>query len=227
MKPRVLVIGDGKMGRAVAQIAVERDCDVVGVFGPIEMAHGLHAGMADVAIEFTQPDAAAANVRVCLSAGIPVVSGTTGWDAGLEEVKGEVRGAKDGALLHSPNFSVGVAVFGQLIAAAAKLGAGRFQSHMIETHHSAKLDAPSGTAKMLARLANEATGGDVPITSVRVGSVPGTHELVLDAPFEQIRLTHEARDRRVFADGAVAAGKWLIGKRGVFTFADFVNDSAQ
>ena len=221
---RVLVIGDGKMGRAVAQLAAERGCDVVDMYGPAEMESNIPRGIADVAIEFTQPDAAARNVRACIAAGIAVVSGTTGWDADLDAVREEARRA-NGAMLHAPNFSIGVALFARLVESAARLSAGRFDAHLVETHHAAKLDAPSGTAKMLTRLAGSAAGKDVPVTSIRVGSVPGTHELVLDAAFEQIRLIHEARDRRVFADGAVAAAKWLVGKKGVFTFTDFVNET--
>jgi 4-hydroxy-tetrahydrodipicolinate reductase len=150
------------------------------------------------------------------------VSGTTGWDADLDGVVAEVKQG-NAAFLHAPNFSLGVNMFRRLIEAAAQLAPGAgFAAHLVETHHDRKLDAPSGTAKMLARAAMKAGARDLPITSVRVGSVPGTHELILDAPFEQIRLVHEARDRRVFADGALAAARWLIGKRGVFTFDDFV-----
>jgi 4-hydroxy-tetrahydrodipicolinate reductase len=223
---RVLVIGDGKMGRAVAQVAAERGCDVVDMYGPAEMEQAIPRGEADVAIEFTQPDAAPRNVRACLAAGIPVVCGTTGWDLELEAVRDEARRANVG-FMHAPNYSIGVALFARLVESAAKLSTGTFDAHLVETHHSAKLDAPSGTAKMLARLANTAAGKEIGVTSVRVGSVPGTHELVLDAPFEQIRLIHEARDRRVFADGAVAAAKWLVGKKGVFTFMDFVTASTE
>ena len=92
--------------------------------------------------------------------------------------------------------------------------------HLIETHHAAKRDAPSGTAIALASQAAALLGRSVPITSVRVGSVPGTHELLFDAPFEQIRLEHVVRDRRVFAAGALRAAEWLIGRRGVFTLDD-------
>jgi 4-hydroxy-tetrahydrodipicolinate reductase len=224
---RVLVIGDGKMGTAVASVAAERGCTVVAVNGPSEMQRGLTRGMADVAIEFTEPKAAAANVRACLAARIPVVSGTTGWDVELERVRDEAR--RDGAtMLHAPNFSIGVQLMKQLVETSARftsrLAAHDFVLHLIETHHAEKLDAPSGTAKMLARVAAHALGRELPVTSVRVGRVPGTHELVLDAPFEQIRVTHEARDRRVFADGAVAAANWIVDRTGVFTFEDFVND---
>jgi 4-hydroxy-tetrahydrodipicolinate reductase len=183
--------------------------------------------VADVAIEFSEPRAAAVNVRACLAAGLPVVSGTTGWDVELELVRAEALKA-GGAFLHAPNFSIGVQLFQQLVRTAAEKAA-RLSSHvsgmhLIETHHAEKLDAPSGTARMLARVAAAALGRELPVTSVRVGRVPGTHELVIDAPFEQIRLVHEARDRRVFADGAVAAARWLIGRTGSFTFEDFMKD---
>lgn len=223
MNARILVIGDGKMGRAVSELVVARGCTLVGMLGPNDMKRGLVQGIADVAIEFTQPDAAARNVRAALAAGLPVVSGTTGWDTDLDIVKRDV--ARDGgALLHAPNFSVGVHVFRRLVEEATRLASNaRFDQHLVETHHTAKLDAPSGTARMLARAALKSSARELPVTSVRVGHVPGTHELILDAPFEQIRLAHEARDRKVFADGAVSAAQWLIGRRGLFTFDDFVS----
>jgi 4-hydroxy-tetrahydrodipicolinate reductase len=227
MSLKVLVIGDGKMGRAVAQLATERGCEVTEVCGPAEMARGISAGCADVAVEFTEPRSAAANVRACLAAGIPVVTGTTGWDDLLAVVRDEAV-KQNGTMLHSPNFSVGVAMFKRLVELATRLAGGgspqSFAAHLIETHHSAKVDAPSGTARMLAKLARDAMGRELPTTSVRVGSVPGRHELVLDAPFEQIRLVHDARDRRVFADGAVSAAQWLAGRKGVFTFDDFLKE---
>lgn len=97
-----------------------------------------------------------------------------------------------------------------------------FRPHIVETHHSAKLDAPSGTAAMLAGTMEPALGAVIPITSIRVGSVPGTHTILLDAPFEQLRLEHDVRDRRVFADGALAAAAWIAGRSGVFTMRDVV-----
>ena len=104
------------------------------------------------------------------------------------------------------------------------MGAG-FDAHLVETHHTEKKDAPSGTGRLLADRAGAAAGRTVPVTSVRVGQVPGTHELVLDAGFEQVRLVHEARDRRVFAAGALAAARWLVGRTGVFTMDDMLGMS--
>ena len=220
---RLAVIGDGRMGRAVADLAPERGFTVVTQFGERGDAQGRPLGPAslagvEVAIEFTVPSAAPANVRACLAAGVPVVVGTTGWHDSLDAIVAEVHAAK-GALLHAPNFSPGVVLFTELVRdAAARLarlpGVGL---HLVDVHHAAKLDAPSGTARALAAAARDGAGTDVPITSIRTGHVPGTHTLVADAPFEQITLVHEARDRRVFADGALAAAAWLVGRRGVFT----------
>ena len=128
-------------------------------------------------------------------------------------------------MLWSPNFSVGVHLFARVIARAAQefgAVAPTFDAHLVETHHAAKKDAPSGAARMLAARAAKGLGAPPPITSVRTGRVPGTHEFIFDAAFEQIRLTHEARDRRVFAAGALAAARWLVGKHGIFTMDDFL-----
>ena len=184
-------------------------------------------GGADVAVEFTVPDATPANVRALIAAGCPVVVGTTGWYADLDDVQRDVN-RSNGALLAATNFSLGVNIFEQVLARAAELFAAApgFDAHMIETHHSAKKDAPSGTALTLAKAAAAAGGREIPITSVRVGSVPGIHEVIFDAQFEQVRLQHVARDRRVFADGALVAAAWLIGRRGVFTMKDVLDSSS-
>ena len=217
------LIGMGKMGCALKALAPERGFRVVAEIDAGEAVTRETLRDAEVAIEFTQPDAAPANIRACMAAGCPVVVGTTGWSAELDAIRAAVT-SSGGALLTAPNFSVGVAIFDRVVAEAAKLFAatGGFEVHLVETHHSAKKDAPSGTAASLARTAETAIGGgrSIPITSIRVGSVPGTHELVFDAPFEQVRLVHEARDRRVFAEGALVAAKWLIGRTGVFGMQD-------
>jgi len=211
------------MGRALASLAPEHGFDVVALLGePQVLPGGITKALlngADVAIEFTVPGAAAANVRGCLAARCPVVSGTTGWDADRASVEAEVR-AHGGAFLWAPNFSIGVALFARIVEEAARLVArtgAAFDAHIVETHHKAKLDAPSGTARMLAARAATTMGRDIGVTSVRTGSVPGEHEIIFDAPFEQIRLTHVARDRRVFAAGALVAARWLKGRKGVFT----------
>ena len=227
--PRLAVIGDGKMGRTIVQLAPEREFTVCALIGARHNDGGrgvTPAGMngAQVAVEFTEPSAAAANVEAALRAGVPVVSGTTGWYEELPRLR-ELATELGGALFTAPNFSIGVAVFSRIAERAATLLAPvrGFDTHIVETHHSAKKDAPSGTGAMLRDVVAGRLDRDVPVTSVRVGSVPGTHEIIFDAPFEQIRLTHEARDRRVFADGALLAARWLIGRRGVFDMNDLLD----
>jgi len=223
---RLAIIGMGKMGRAIAALAPERGFDVVATIGGRDNAGGSGISAAslrsaDVAVEFTEPGAAPTNVEACVDAGVAVVCGTTGWYDQFDAVASDVR-RNDGALLYGANFSVGVAIFLEIVQAAARAvhAAGGFDAHIVETHHAAKKDAPSGTALVIERAAAEALGAPVPVTSVRTGSVPGTHQLLFDGAFEHISLEHLARDRRVFADGALRAARWLVGRKGVFTMRD-------
>ena len=223
MTRRVALVGYGKMGRALRELAVERGWAISGV---VERDQGgLSAlGGADVAIEFTTPGAAVTNIRAALDAGCPIVVGTTGWYDELTAVTAEVT-RRNGALLWAPNFSLGAFVLGRIAAEAARhlRDVAGLDAHIIETHHAAKKDAPSGTALSVADMTEQALGRPIPIASVRVGSVPGTHEVLFDAPFEQLRVEHVVRDRRVFAAGALMAAEWLIGRHGVFTLADVLD----
>jgi 4-hydroxy-tetrahydrodipicolinate reductase len=226
---RLALIGMGKMGKVLTQLAPERDWDIVATIGRGENLEG--AGItasnlngADVAIDFSVPNATVANIHAAVAAGCPIVVGTTGWQKGLSDVAAWVN-RQGGALLTASNFSIGVNAFEEIMAFATRiLGQTRaFDAHLVETHHAAKKDAPSGTA---ITLRNAAAGGwpkEIPITSVRTGSVPGTHEMIFDAPFETVTLTHVARDRRVFAEGALIAAAWLIGREGVFTMRDVLS----
>ncbi len=214
---RVALVGMGRMGHALDALAGDRAVHVVARIDEAAAANGITRallGDAQVAIEFTQPDAAVANAVSCLQAGCPVVIGTTGWDAGRSDVTEAVQ-RHQCAALWSPNFSLGVQLFLAIAEAMAHRlrGFTAFDSHIVETHHTGKRDAPSGTAIAIADAMERGLARRVPISSVRVGAVPGTHEVILDAPFEQIRLEHTARDRRVFADGALTAARWLAGHR--------------
>jgi 4-hydroxy-tetrahydrodipicolinate reductase len=227
---RIALVGMGKMGRAIEQLAREHDCDIVARLDQADTANGISAAMlngADVAIEFTMPTAAPKNVSALIDAGVPTVVGTTGWYDAFPAIQKQVT-AKGGALLTATNFSVGVNAFEAILAYAAKLlaNSGGFDAHMIELHHSAKKDAPSGTAHTLEGAAAKEWGKSIPVTSVRTGSIPGTHELIFDAPFETIQLTHIARSRSVFASGALVAAKWLVGKKGIFTMKDVLSPRA-
>lgn len=224
---RIAIIGTGRMGQAVAEVARSRGHDVVTMVSGAENASAAaltaeRLAGAEVAIEFTRPEAAPGNLRRLVELGIPVVTGTTGWGSELPGIQAAVE-ARGGALLHAPNFSTGVAL---LLRAARQLAAelaGRegFEAFMVDEHHGAKRDAPSGTALALqAALRAGDPARQFPVTSIRAGHHPGRHRVTWDSRFESIVLEHSARDRRVFAEGAVRAAEWLPGHTGVFTFAD-------
>lgn len=223
---RAVVIGTGRMGRSVQAALDTRGHSVAAMVGSHENAGGAALVPArlknvDVAFEFTTPGTAPANVARLLAAGIPVVCGTTGWEDQIPSLEALAR-ARMGALLIAANFSIGVHVM--LHAARTMATAFRerpeFEGLIVETHHRLKRDAPSGTGLSIQRVAREAGGRDVPITSIRAGTVPGTHELRYEGPFESLSLTHDARDRSVFGTGAVLAAEWLVGRTGVYSFED-------
>ena len=217
---RLAIVGLGRMGSAVRALASDAGWTVVAEIGRLERPEQLAS--ADVAIEFTTPGAAVSNINLCLGAGCPVVVGSTGWYDQLPTVCGSVV-ERRGALLWAANFSIGANVLALLAANARRaLPLSRFPAAIVETHHAAKRDAPSGTALAIAK----GLEPGVLITSLRVGHVPGTHEVVFDGAFEQIRLEHVVRDRRVFAEGALMAAAWLIGRRGVFTMQDVLEGSS-
>lgn len=208
---RLIIVGPGRMGRAVATAAAERGHTVTGEIGAGGLAADAVKG-ADVAIEFTEPGAAAGNLLQLARLGVPTVCGTTGWDARLPEVDAAFRRAGVG-LVHAPNFSLGVQLLLRAAAELARLAADRpeFDAWIVETHHRHKQDAPSGTARTLQEAVRAADPSRTwPVTSIRAGEVPGTHELHLDAAGEGLTLAHTARDRSIFARGAVVAAEWLV-----------------
>jgi 4-hydroxy-tetrahydrodipicolinate reductase len=214
----------GKMGREVDAAAQERGVEVVARLDVADVADRPSAiralRRAEVAIAFTVPDSAVADIDLCLEAGTPVVVGTTGWYDELEAVRTRVK-EQGAALLTAPNFSLGVALMKVVLERAAQLLAGLedFDVSITETHHVTKKDAPSGTA-LLLRDALAGIGREVPITSIREGDVAGRHEVCIDSAYEQVVVSHEARSRRIFADGALTAALWLRGRSGVYTLDD-------
>jgi 4-hydroxy-tetrahydrodipicolinate reductase len=226
---RLAIVGNGKMGRAVAELAEQRGHVVHAIIGREENAGGAAltrerlAGV-DAAVEFTRPDAVVTNLERLIEAGIPTVTGTTGWTAELPRIARLVE-ARQGALLHAANFSIGVHLFLRAARDLAARFAGRpeFDSFILEEHHAAKLDAPSGTAAALrGRLREADPAREFPITSVRAGSIPGTHVVTYDGPHDTVALSHVARSRRGFAAGAVAAAEWLPGRPGVHDFEEML-----
>jgi 4-hydroxy-tetrahydrodipicolinate reductase len=179
----------------------------------------------DVAIDFSVASMVSRNVGACARAGVPLVEGTTGW----QDDESDVRRSIDeyhGSLVFGANFSVGVNVFYRVISQAARLMSGldQYQVFMEEEHHARKRDAPSGTALQLKKLLTEHVEGDIPIASVRAGHIPGTHTVGFDSEADQIRLTHTARSREGFAAGALLAARWIVGREGVYEFADVMDE---
>jgi 4-hydroxy-tetrahydrodipicolinate reductase len=226
---RIVIVGNGRMGRAVAALAEQRGHAIHGVFASRENAGGAaltpaRLAGADVAVEFTRPDAAPANLERLVEAGIPTVTGTTGWSAELPRIARLVEGRR-GALLHAANFSIGVHLFLRAARDLARRFAGHpeFDAFILEEHHAAKLDAPSGTARVLQDgLRQSDPARPFPITSVRAGAIPGTHSVSYDGPHETVSLSHVSRSREGFAAGVLAAAEWLPGHPGVHTFEDML-----
>jgi 4-hydroxy-tetrahydrodipicolinate reductase len=226
---RIAIVGNGKMGQAVARLAEQRGHTIRAVISGAENAGGRaltpdRLADADVAIEFTRPDAAPANLERLVAAGIPTVTGTTGWLEQLPRIATLVAERK-GALLYAANFSLGVHLFLRAARELARGFAGRpgVDAFILEEHHAAKLDAPSGTARELQVRARQADPArPYPITSLRVGEAPGTHTVAYDGAYERVTLSHAARNREGFAAGALAAAEWLPGHPGVHTVEDML-----
>jgi len=224
---RLLVVGYGRMGQLVAELAPEFGLEVAGIVDPASASHGGSIDDArwqdvDVAIDFTSPDAVPTNVPALAGRGINVVVGTTGWQQHEVEIRQVVADAGVGIVV-APNFSTSVLLFDVLVATAARMFAGHpeFGAYVHEAHHAMKKDAPSGTAIQL-RQTMERAGFQRPIdvSSSRAGSIPGTHTVVFDGPSESVTLRHTARDRSAFARGALLAACWVRGRRGWFTMHD-------
>ena len=224
---KLLLVGHGKMGQLVGTLAPQYDVEVAGVIDPASPLHGGGPGDArwagvDVAVDFSTPDSVVTNARALAARGISLVIGTTGWLQHEAALRKAVDDAGVGIVV-APNFSTGVVLFEALVADAAKMFAPQadFGAFVHEAHHAAKKDAPSGTGLLLKR-AMEQAGYPRPIdvSSTRAGFIPGTHTVGFDGPAETISLTHTARDRTAFARGALAAAKWVHGKRGWFTMRD-------
>lgn len=238
---KIALIGYGKMGHIIEQVALERGHSVVARIDldNIDEIDTLPATGADVAIEFTMPTAAYDNCRRAMATGIPVVSGTTGWADKLSELKCACDEGH-GTLMWSSNYSIGVNLFMRLNKYLASMMAGfpQYAPYLHEVHHIHKLDHPSGTAITLAEGVIEADKAikawseepvkDDPATMVvsheRRGEVPGIHTITWDSPVDSISITHSAKSREGFALGAVMAAEWLAGKTGYHTIDQFIND---
>lgn len=243
------LIGYGKMGKEIEKVILEQNHndEIVLRISDENLNEFTVENLkkADVAIEFTQPDSAISNIYKCFQAGVPVVVGTTAWLHKLEEVKKQCVEA-NGTLFFSPNYSIGVNIFWEVNRKLAQLmnHQPQYEISMEEIHHTEKKDAPSGTAVKTAEVIleelqrkskwelavkalsfEEGLGVTLPIIAKREPNVPGTHIVTYTSSVDYIEIKHEAKSRRGFAEGAVLAARWLVGKRGVFEMKDLLSIS--
>ena len=225
--PKLALLGYGKMGKTIAEIAPQRGFEVRLVMDVDVNAQGQgitrekFQGI-DVCIEFTTPEAVVENIRRVAGLGVNLVVGTTGWHSRLEEVRGIIESTGVG-MVYAANFSIGVNLLYRLAKAAAEVFAPftMYDPYLTEAHHKFKKDAPSGTALEIKRqIQSEFGSREVPVTSVRAGYIPGWHELGFDSEADTIILRHTARGRQGFAEGALHAARWVLGKKGLFSFGD-------
>ena len=246
---RIAIVGYGKMGRMIREKALLMGHSISAIIDPIvdlpevtDKSLSVYAlEDSDVVIDFSSPKGVVDNIIFYSHCGVPAVIGTTGWLDQLPFIESMTEGDPT-SIMYSGNFSIGVAVFLKTVVAISSLmdKLDDYDVAITETHHTAKLDSPSGTAVMIAnevmknlsrktrplygnseeRIAPE----ELQVSSVRVGKVPGIHEVVFDSAYDTITLTHSARSREGFATGAIRAASWLIGRRGIFNMDDFLED---
>lgn len=226
MSAGLAIIGYGKMGRMIAQLAPEYGFEVRATFTRANISSLSVATLngAAIAVEFTEPAAAPENIRRLAKLGVDCVSGTTGWAEHLAAVKEFVQ-RENCSLIYSANFSIGVNVFFQIVAEAAARFARHadYQAWGWEIHHRAKKDAPSGTLLLLREeIIAAGFGSPMELSSSRAGAHPGTHEIGFDSPADTITLRHTARSREGFARGALQAARWLTWNKGIFEFREIL-----
>ena len=219
----LLILGCGKTGALVAELARERRHHVTAISSAQNTGGSALSGdklrEVDMVIDFTTPSAVGGNIEACLRARKNMVVGTTGWFAELESVRAAVEKAGTG-FLYGANFSVGINLFFEAARAGGQAGRHGYHGQIFERHHVHKKDAPSGTAVVLQRIVKEASGVELEITSFREGEVVGLHELMFDSPNDRIYLCHDSKSRRGFAEGAVLGAEWLGTKKGFFDFRE-------
>ena len=230
---KIALLGYGRMGKEIEKIAISRGHEIV---IRKDVDDTIDISLADVAIDFSIPDAAFKNISNCINHNVPVISGTTGW---LDNYKDAVAlcEEKKGAFIYASNYSVGVNIFFELNKQLAKMMATLedYNISMEEIHHTKKLDAPSGTAITLAEgviensskkdweLGAISSEENIPIVAKRIPDVPGTHTVWYNSEVDTIEIKHTAHNRKGFALGAVIAAEWILDKTGVFTMKDVLN----
>jgi 4-hydroxy-tetrahydrodipicolinate reductase len=230
---KIALLGYGKMGKVIEKVALSRGHQIV--LRKTSSSSFEELENADVAIDFSIPDAAVGNIRSCFDTNVPVICGTTGWLSQYEEMVTLCK-VKNGAMIYGSNFSLGVNLFFEMNTYLAKLMSkfDQYKVRMEEIHHTQKLDSPSGTAITLANdiiqqshytnwVLQNAHLNEVLIDAQRIENVPGTHTVIYDSEIDSIEIKHTAHNREGFALGAVIAAEWIIGKKGVFSMKDVLD----
>jgi len=227
---KIALIGYGAMGKIIRALAENKTHEIAVVIDEedanlsaerfAEKLRGVNA-----AIDFSTAEAVMRNVEACLIANVPLVEGTTGWNAERETIKNLVE-AKNGAFVFGANFSIGVNLFYKIADYASELFSNfeDYEAFIEEQHHSRKRDAPSGTALKLKEIIHKNIRKDFSVSSTRAGAIPGTHRVGFDGAADQILLEHAARSREGFASGAILAAEWIVGKKGFYEFTDVIEE---
>ena len=217
---KIAILGNGKMGRRISELATEKGHKIVITSSSEKTAISLDLTATDVAIDFSTPTTAFENISHAINSGIPVISGTTAWLDKLQDVK-DLCIAKEGAFLYASNFSLGMNIVFELNKKLTKLVKNqKYEVKIHETHHNEKLDSPSGTAKTLATDTKNILQKEINITSDRIKDVSGTHIITYSSSADKIEIKHTAKNRDGFAMGAIIAAEWIIGRKGVFCLQD-------
>jgi 4-hydroxy-tetrahydrodipicolinate reductase len=223
----LLVLGKGKTGSLVSEVARERGHNVRMLDSKEnEECRGLTRESLrdlDAVIDFTNPEAVLKNIAACARLGANVVVGTTGWYSEIPYVRQLVEENKTG-LIYGSNFSVGINIFFEIARAAGSGAAHGYNIKIVERHHQHKKDAPSGTAVSIQQVIKQASGTETEITSIREGETVGTHVILLDSPNDTMMLVHDAKSRRGFAEGAIKAAEWIKGKKGFYDFREIFKE---
>lgn len=227
---KLALIGYGAMGQLVAAEARKAGDEVGAVLTSSDkgliadrLAQKLRGH--DAAIDFSIGEAVLKNIEACARAKVPLVEGTTAWKPSESQAR-RIVAEHAGALVYGANFSIGINVFYRIVNHASTLFAAleSYAPFIEEAHHSRKRDAPSGTALKLGDLMSTQFGGEIPTSSTRAGHIPGTHRVGFDSEADQVLLTHTARSRQGFAAGALLAAHWIVGRTGVFEFAEVIEE---
>jgi 4-hydroxy-tetrahydrodipicolinate reductase len=243
---KIALIGYGAMGQLIRTLAEEKGHEIAVICRSPRVSEGETSNLSvtpfltrglpqpeqlagcDVAIDFTTAEAVGRNVAACVAAGVPLVEGTTGWNAERKEIERTVRDGS-GSMVFGANFSVGVNLFYRIADFSAELFAKfpEYEAFIEEQHHSRKKDAPSGTALKLKDIVAKHIDTDLSISATRAGNIPGTHRVGFDGAADQVLLEHTARSREGFAAGAILAAGWIVGKTGFYEFSDLMDEICQ